>query len=466
MKILLCNPPALKSGYQIPDIGLAYIATSLRKDGHEVDVFQSELEPDFNAFRRRITDFKPDILGLKVMSIEIVSTRKCIEIARTEFPDVVTIIGGPHTSSAPLEDIFSYFDKLDYAMRGEAEIAFPMFVKTIESGQNDFANIPGLAYRQGESFQSNPVLIHRNLDDFGMPAWDLIDPRKFPNRWYFWTPEFPGAPILTSRGCPYRCTFCGQNVVTGKMVRRRSLDLVISEMDLLLNTYGVHDFDFTDDNFLMDAEYVRQFCEMIIDRGWKIRWNCCGARLDFLDEDLVKKMDKAGCNIISVGFESGSARVLEYMKKDLDLNMVRIKSKLIAKHTNIKLMGLFILGYPTETEAEIKQTIKLALELPLFAANFNTYIVIPGCEEYERLVASGKVERVPWDKLSIDEHSFTPDGMSFKRLQMLYYIAHLKFYLRPRIVWRFSRYSWRRINQFFLRGARKVLWKNPDPVTD
>jgi len=454
----------LKSGYQIPDIGLGYIATGLRKHGHDVDIFQAELEPDFEAFRRRIQAFKPDVLGLKVMSVEIFSAKKCIEIARSELPDVVTVIGGPHTTSAPLEDIFSYFEALNFALRGEAEIALPKFIAVLESGGSDFSEVPGLAYRHGDSFIANPMLIHPNLDDFGIPAWDLIDPRNYPNRWYFWTPEWPGAPILTSRGCPYRCTFCGQNIVTGKRVRRRSLKLVLEEMTLLINTYGVHDFDFTDDNFLMDAEYVREFCEEILKRGWKIRWNCCGARIDFLDDALVRLMDRSGCNIISVGYESGSARVLDYMKKDLDLNMVRSKSRMIARNSDIKIVGLFILGYPTETEAEIRKTIRLATQLPLFAANFNTYIVIPGCEEYERLIASGEVERVPWDKLSLDEHTYTPEGLTFKRLKYLYYMAHVKFYLRPWIIWRFGRYSWRRFHQFFLRGIRKVLWRNPDPV--
>jgi len=461
MKILLCNPPAFKSGNQIPDIGLGYLATSLRNEGYEVDIFQSELEPDFNAFRKRIREFSPDILGLKVMSVEIVSAKRCVEIALEELPEIIPILGGPHLSSAPLDEIFSYFDMVEFALKGEGEIALPIFVKTIESKENDFANVPGLIYSEDGQYKSNPPLIHRNLDDFGIPAWDLMDPRNYPNRWYFWTPEFPGAPILTSRGCPYLCTFCGQNVVTGKMVRRRSLELVLEEMDLLMKKYEVRDFDFTDDNFLMDAEYVRQFCLEVIERGWKIRWNCCGARIDFLDKELVQLMDKAGCNIISVGFESGSPRVLEYMKKDLDLNLVRVKSNLIAQYTSIKIMGLFILGYPTETEKEIRQTIRLALALPLFAANFNTFIVIPGCEEYDRLVKSGEITHVPWDKLSIDEHVYSPQGLSMKKLQYLYWLAHIQFYLRPWIFWRFGKYSWRRMNQFILRGARKILWRNP-----
>lgn len=460
MKVFLCVPPALKSGSQIPDLGLGYIAASLRKTGHDVRILQDERDPKFEQLREALREYQPDIVGIKTYSLEIKSVKQAIAIAKSEVPGAPVILGGPHVSIAPPEDSMNYFDRADYAIRGEAEIAFPKFLDVYEADRTGFREVPGLVYRESGKILSNPPLIHSNLDDFEDPAWDLIDPRKFPDRWYFWTPEHPGAPMLTSRGCPYRCTFCAQNVVTGKQVRRRSLDRVFKEMEHLITEYGVHDFDFTDDNFLMDYAYVHQFCEGVLERGWKIRWNCCGARVDFLDKELVKLMDRAGCNVISVGFESGSKRMLDYMRKDLDLELARIKAKLIRENTSIKIMGLFIIGYPTETEEEIRKTIRYSLSLPLFNANFNTYIILPGCEEYDRLKASGEIEEVPWEKLSLDEHVYSPKGLPLKRLKHLYWLAHLKFYLRPLVLLRMLAYSWRRLPKFAIKSIRILLWRN------
>lgn len=460
MRIFLAVPPALKSHNQIPDLGLAYIATALRKNKHVVTILQAEQHQDFSTFSKSLRDFQPDVIGFKTFSIEIASVRKCTEIARELFPNSIIILGGPHVSTIPPEESMSYFEAVDYAIRGEGEISLPKLLDVIQSGSSDFSQIHGLVRRVDGRIETQAVYFHSCLDDFDFPAWDLIDPRMFNNRWYFWSPEYPGAPILTSRGCPYRCTFCAQNVVNGKIVRRRSLERVFEEMELLQKTFGVVHFDFIDDNFLMDPEYVRCFCEEVLARGWKVHWNCCGARLDYLDLPLVKLMDKAGCNAISVGFESGSQRVLDYMRKGIDKEGIRQKVNMITKHTSIRIMGLFIIGFPTETESEIFQTIRFILELPLFLMTVFTYIIIPGCEEYDRLVASGEIKKIDWTRIGVDEHVYAPRGMTLKRLNYLYNYSYIRFFMRPSTLARILAYSWRRLPQFFDKAVRKLIWKS------
>ncbi len=461
MRILLYFPQTTLTGVQTPDIGLGYVAAGLRRHGHSVAVYQSKEIKTYQAFRKKIQEFKPDVLGLKVFSLALKIVRQVIEVAREERPDLTVVLGGPHVSIAPPEDTMRFFPSADYGFQGEAELAFPRFIDKLEQSE-DVSDSPGLIYRKNGVVRANPPLVHLNLDDYDDPAWDLIDPREYDGRWYIWTQEHPAAPILTSRGCPYRCTFCAQNVVQGKIVRRRSLERVINEMELLHNQYGVNDFDFLDDNFLMDPEYVRRFCESILAKKWKIRWNCCGARLDFLDLELVKLMDRAGCNYISVGFESGSKRILEYMKKDLDLDMVRVKSKMIAENTKIKLHGMFILGYPTETVEDIRKTIRLALALPLTIATFNTYIIMLGCEEFDRLKASGEIASLPWDKVSIDEHAYSPRGIPYTKLKHLYWEAYLRFYFRPRAMWKVAGVilsAWRQIPVLTTKTIRLLVWR-------
>ena len=459
MKVFLLVPPALKSGSKIPDLGLAYIATALRKQHHDVELLQAETDYEFTLVRDAIRKSNPDVIGIKVYSLEIKSVKITLDIIREELPDIPIVLGGPHISIAPEDEMMEYFSKADYAIRGEGEVPFPKLLDFIQTGEGNLNEIPGLVYRQDNAVLTNEIYIHKNLDDFDYPAWDLIDPRKHEFRWFFWTPEHPGAPFLTNRGCPYRCTFCSQNVVTGKSVRYRSLEHVFEEMELLQQQYGVYDYDFIDDNFLMDPAYVRAFCEGVLKRGWKIRWNCCGARLDFVDLDLALLMEKAGCNVIACGFENGNQRMLDYMKKDLDLDMTRVKTKMITKNTKIKLFGLFILGYPTETEEEIRRTIRHALDLPLIAATFNTYILLPGNEEYVRMRGSGDIEKVPWERLSLDAHVYAPKGLTLRKLKYYYWLAYFSFFSRPRVLWPLMRYSWRKLPIFFLKASRKFLWK-------
>ncbi len=460
MRVFLTVPPALKSHMQIPDLGLAYLATALRKQNHSVTILQAEKHSNHDDFSRALQEFRPDVLGIKTFSLEIASIRTCTEIARKLFPDLVIVLGGPHMSVIPSEESMAFFKEADFGVRGEGEIAFPKLLEVLESGSGQFEGIPGLIRRTENGIETHPSYFHRQLDDFDFPAWDLIDPRNYKDRWYFWSPEYPGAPILTSRGCPYRCTFCAQNVVNGKIIRRRSLERVLEEMELLMTRYGVVHFDFIDDNFLMDPKYVQRLCEAILARGWKVRWNCCGARLDYLDKELVKLMDKAGCNVISVGFESGSQRVLDYMRKGIDKEVIRQKARLITSNTSIRIMGLFILGFPTETESETRQTIRFILDLPLFLVSINTYIVMPGCEEYDRLIASGEIKPMDGSNIGLDEHVYAPRGMSLRRLGYLYNLAFFRFFLRPLTLYRILRYSWRRIPHFVDKALRKLIWKS------
>jgi anaerobic magnesium-protoporphyrin IX monomethyl ester cyclase len=458
MKVFLLNPTNTRGGTRIPDIGLAYIANSLRNDGHTVDIMQGE-KSDLSDIRGRLETFRPDVIGIKVFSVEINAASRAIQMIRSILPASAIVLGGPHISIAPPEEALNYFTEVDYLIRGEGEFALPKLLRLLADGSDAFESVEGLVFRKNGSVMVNQAAVYENLDALDYPAWDLVDPRNYKDGWYFWSPEYPRAPFLTSRGCPYRCAFCAQNVVGGKILRRRSLDHVFSELELLQKTYGVYNFDFIDDNFLMNREYVQRFCEGVLERGWKIRWNCCGARLDFLDLNLVKLMDKAGCNIISVGFESGTQRVLNYMKKDLDLYFVRKQVSMITENTSIRVMGLFIVGYPTETETEIRNTIRLARELPIFMANFSTYLVLPGCEETEKLIASGEVERIPWDKLGLDNHEYAPKGLTLKRLQYLYVLAYFKFYSRPHILFGILRYSWRRLPWFISHVFHKLTWK-------
>jgi len=442
----------------IPDVGLGYLATALRQAGYEVDIFQEERARDAESFMPRVLEFQPDYIGVKIFSLEISSARETIRALRRRLPETPIIIGGPHVSIAPPGELLEYFAEADFAIRGEGEIGLPLLVDRLEGKGGSWESIPGLIRRLNGGVRANPSTFHRNLDDFGFPAWDLIDPTRYDDRWFFWAKDYPGAPVLATRGCPYHCPFCAQNIVNGKVVRRRSPEHIVAELKYLHDVYGVKHFDFIDDHLLLNPGFLRRLARRMIEELPGIRWTAAGARLDLLDRELIELIDRSGCEVLAVGLESGSPRVLDYMRKNLSPRMAREKLFLIERYSRIKVIGLFILGFPTETVEEVRQTIDYALRLPLHMANFNTYIIMPGCEEYERLVARGEVERVDWEQIGLDSHQYAPRGMSQRQLKALYREALLRFYGRPSRLFSVLFYSRNRIPHLAKKALRKIFW--------
>jgi len=457
MKVLLAVAPPKQTQIKMPDLGLGYLATALRNAGHAVHLFQGETDGSMDRFIRTIGDFQPDLLGLKVFSLEVASVRDAMETVRERFPMVIQVLGGPHISIMEVHEFEPLFPHMDFAVRGEGEIPLPMLADVLETDGKALSEIPGIVYKSGETGEwiTVPPVRHRNLDDFGMPAWDLMDPRKYRDRWFFWNPAEVGAPIVTSRGCPYRCTFCAQNIVGGKQLRQRSLESVFKELDLLINEFGIRDFEIMDDNFMMNMDFVEGFCRGIIDRGWNITWSCGGSRLDKLEPPIVRLMERSGCTILSVGLESGSQRILDYMCKDLRLETARVKTSMIARHSNIKVHAMFILGYPTETREDILKTIRFAKKLDIFAATFFTFLLLPGSPEFARLLNRGEITNPPFRAIRIDSHIYAPRGMSLKTLKRLYHRAFLEFYMRPRVLWRIFKATWHRLPVILKNAIRK-----------
>jgi radical SAM superfamily enzyme YgiQ (UPF0313 family) len=247
--------------------------------------------------------------------------------------------------------------------------------------------------------------------------------------------NFPLAPMMVSRGCPFDCTFCASFITKGRQVRYRTVDNAIGEIKLLIEQYGIKEIQFIDDNFTLRRSYVKKFCQRILDEGLKFDW-CCpnGVRLDTLRPDMLELMKEAGCYSLSVGIESGSQRVLDFTKRDTPLKMIEEKVDLITD-SGIEAVGFFILGFPTETVAEIQQTIDFALSLNLERANFMNYHPFPGTESWHYLRHAGEMNRVNPYSQSFAEVAYIPTGMTRSKLKSFQRQAFLRFYLRPTYLW-------------------------------
>jgi len=462
MKVLLATPVIRQSYQRIPDIGLGYLATGLRKRGHEVDIFQCEKDKlSVDRFASKVAEKKPDALGLKVFSLDLPTVRRSIRAVKDILPEILIILGGPHPSCADPSELMEYFPEVDFAFRGEADIGLPMLIDFISDNRQDLKEIAGLIFREDGRLCCNEPARVQDLDSLGFPSWDLIDPNGYTDRWSFWLKNVPTGVILYTRGCPYNCTFCAAQVVSGKKVRKRSIANVLKEMELLYNDYSIRSFDFIDDNFITMKRDILLLCDEIKKREWELEWSIGGVRLDALDKETIQAIDGAGCCSISVGIESGSERILKDMKKALTLEVVEEKLALIRENSNISIMGQFIMGYPTETVGDIKKTISFACSSLIDYVTFYPFHPLPGSEVYEDLIRKGELSGVDWSSITPDTKPYSPPGISLNRLKWLYRYAYLRFYLRPK--------TWVKIYENltdldhvkkWLKRAKNKLWRN------
>ena len=456
MKILLVKP-FNQSDHIQPSIGLGYLASAVRGK-HEVrllDCIKDNLTID--KFIIALKEYNPAILGLQCYTFDLPFIRQALRAAKDFNKDIVTVIGGPHSSALP-ENTIRLEKDLDFLFVGEAEIGFPQLADSIEKQTKDFSGIPGLVFREGGTIKMNPKIVTEDLDSLGLPAWDLIRPQEYPESQHgAFFKQFPIAPIMVTRGCPYPCTFCAGSIVSGKKIRRRSVDSVLGEIKMLNKDFGIKEFHIVDDNFTMDKEYAKDFLRRLKALDLGMTWAVPnGVRMDTLDDELLILMKETGLYMVSLGIESGSNEVLSAMRKGITVEKMRECVNMIDK-AGIDMAGFFILGFPGETVETIKKTIDFAAELPLKRANFFTYLPFPGTESYGKLLASGELKDVDWESFYFTNAAYTPQGITRKELKSLHRMAFAKFYLRPHIIL-YQLQSIKSIRHFGFLAKRFLRW--------
>lgn len=436
MKILLVRP--ISDTYIVsPPIGLGYLATALRKAGHQPEILECVKERmNFNDFAQLLKKTQPDIVGFQVWSCDLPNIKKSLKILKKVCPEATTVVGGAHPSGAPFETM-DYFKEVDFAFKGEGEVGLPLLVDKLSGKKDvDLTQIPGLTWRINGKSLVNPAILVDELDQFEMPAWDLMDPRSYPRAPHQgFAKAFPTAPIVVTRGCPFSCAFCATHAINGKKIRSRSIGSVIQEIKLLKNQYGVREIHIEDDNFTFNREFVKEFCNTLIKERLDVFWYCSsGLRLDSVDKEILLLMKASGCYTLTIAIEAGAQRVLNLMKKRLSLSKVKEAVSLM-NNVGYKPTGLFMIGFPGETEKEIKQTIRFAMSLDLKRSQFAIFHPLPGTEIFDTLKKEGKLDNIEWRKIKPSEAAYESENLSEKQLKKLQKMAFLKFYLRPRILY-------------------------------
>lgn len=433
IKVLLIKPNNLADHIQ-PSLGLGYLATQIRKD-HEVRIHDCIKEnTSVEAIKDIVGYHDPDLVGIQCYTFDTPKVCRMLKIIKETFPEKVTVVGGAHISSIPSEAFEEFRLFADYAFCGECENSFPKFLKALR-GSKDFSRIDGLIWKDGSGkiCMNAPALIE-DLDALGFPAWDLMPPETYPESQHgAFYEKFPIAPIITTRGCPYQCAFCSAPRLAGRKLRHHSVGY-LQEHIKMLYMRGIREFHIVDDNFTFDMEYCKSVLRGIIDLKLDISLATPnGIRMDYLDDEMLELMKEAGQYLISVAVESGTDRILKKMKKGTTVEKIRENVALIKKH-GFPVAGFFILGYPTETREEMRQTVRFAKELGLIRANFFTYLPLPGTESYNELVSSGEIGKVDWNNFMFMTAPYTPAGIRREELLDLKRRAFLSFHFNPRVL--------------------------------
>lgn len=434
MKILLIRPYNNEIYRTLgPDLGLMYLATALKKNNFQVEILDC-LQKKFN--KNKLSGFikknKFDVYGIKTFSKDLYYVKQISAIIKKFQSKSLVVAGGPHPSGDG-EHTLNYLKDVDFAFCGEAEKYFTEFLKKYFNDES-YNEIPGLVYRNYNGTKKiicNTPYFEKNINIFDYPCWDLMPPSNY-------ALDYRGlvyVPIITTRGCPYNCTYCGAHLLAGKILRRRNIENIIYELKMLKQKFNINAFSIVDDNFTLKNDFAKKICIELIKNNINLKWNLPnGVRLDSLDKELLQLLEKSGCFGIDVAIESGSQKILNKMQRKVKIKIIKEKISLIKKTTKMQLMGYFIMGYPEETKKDIEKTISLATELSLDRAGFFLFCPHPGTAIYKELKNKNLLQKINWKTFSYNKITATYGNLSLKELQKLYRKAFFKFYFRLRII--------------------------------
>ena len=426
MKITLISPTQ-STVYNVrmipayPPMGILYVAAVLENEGHDVEFIDMDIENwSWYHLTAYLIAHPPDVVGITAVTSTIDAAWAIAEAVKVNLPDTYVMIGGAHATMHPKETLDHAW--VDAVVVGEAETA----ILDIIDGRD-----PGIVHCGKE-----PV------NDIPFPALHLakIDRYRPPD-----AHDLPAYPIMTSRGCPYYCTYCCR--VLGNRFRGRSAENVVNEIHLRV-AQGAKEIHFLDDNISQSKARILNLCQRLYEENFPVRYEISnGVRADCVDQEVLEAFRKIGMVNIGFGVESGSERTLHHIKKGCSKDQVR-KSMIMAKSMGFETWGFFVIGFLGETREDIEATIEFALELDPTFIKFFVLHPTPGTEAYRELDEAGLIDDYDYSKVGIYRKPVhhLPD-ISAADLERYRRQANRRFYLRPRKIWQLLRRidSWDRL---------------------
>lgn len=454
-KVLLIEPPVIIRRNEfhqcLPPLGLLYLASTLRANGYQVKVLDACVEGWDNRVSLRdgfdykgltdkeikniVVDFQPEVVGIswKFTRQEqaFALTLKAVKSAQK---DSLIVVGGAHPTSCPQEVLEKY--PVDYVVLGEGEkVLLELLKKALKSDKA--VDLDGVAYKQkGEIVVKENHNFSKNLDELPFPARDLLSLDKYlkdnlTNSAGDLVKAYPKGTIITSRGCPERCSFCAIRNLWGRRYRARSPENVVAEIEEMVNKYGYKEIHFLDDNLTLKKERALKIFELITEKNLKFYWRTPnGISTKTITQEMVSLMKKSGCYRVAFGIESGNQLILnQVIKKGLNLEKVREVNKWFKKE-GIEREGFFIIGMPGETKKTVFDSINFAQELELDDAAFFLAQPYPGTELYKQCLEENYLKTEAREFLMTSNPSIETPLLSKNEVKQLQRIANYTFALK------------------------------------
>jgi anaerobic magnesium-protoporphyrin IX monomethyl ester cyclase len=486
LRVLLVNPELRLpiDTRTTPHLGLAYLGAVSEERGDEVRLYDGDVEQQ--PVDQVAREFQPHLVGITANTPQVMAAWRAATAIKREM-DVPVILGGPHVSIVcdDLDIESASRPEVNLVVRGEGEVVWAELSGRIDSFLRDshsFSTAGLMAAEagvfqdlQGVTYQTSAGKVIRNpdqppihdLDSLPWPAYHLFQMDRYTNLQPT-VDKVEGArsfSIMTSRGCPYRCSFCSQSIMPVKW-RARSASNVLAEWRHLVEDLGAEEIGVLDDSANIRRERLHELCDALI--GQKLNhvpWIFVnGIRANLADYELLKHMKEAGLKRTAFGVESGDQIILNRINKRIELDTIR-QAFADAKKAGVETIGFFILGLPGETEESMEKTIRFSIELDPLVANFSMMTPFPGTEVYEQVKREGQLLMNTWDDYVFFEGRarFEMGELTAELVERKWREAYRRFYLRPSRVLRtlLRKETWLQ----FPRTAR-MAWRTVMPKPD
>ena len=365
-------------------VAIGYLAAYLERHGIRCKALDEEIFTITPSLLRETVQGleKPYIFGVSCLTAHVGRGMQIARMIKTEFPDSIVVFGGLHPSTLPEESLGTH--DVDYVVRGEGEEVMLQLYRAIR-GQGDPTKILGVSYvRDGVLYNNPEAPLIPDINDIPFFPYHLFE-----------HPKYDRGFITTSRGCPYRCSYCSQRLLTGTTYRYRSAEKIVEELDVLVNKYGQKAIVFYDDNFCLKARRVHELCDLIVANRMheKVKLSVQTRADNVLyhgGEDLVRHMAESGFTHMGFGMETGVQRLANLIRKDETVDCHLETARLCQKH-GMDVSFFMIYGLPTETAADREESYKVVMSANLQATKYNNLIPYPGTPLWSELKESGRV---------------------------------------------------------------------------
>lgn len=401
--LLLVNPPSRYS--RSPPLGLLSIASYIRENGFNVKIVDGNTQ----NLRKELPRYKKvHVVGITATTDRVISAYKVCEFFKRYISkDVLCVLGGIHATAMPKKSLEE--SMFDMVVAGEGEQTMLEIIQEVSQGK-PATEVAGTIVKKGNHIVVNePRELTKNLDSFPLPAYDLIeiDTYHLGIRGGYGNASRT-MPVMIGRGCPFNCVFCSSKIMWRRRTRFFSVDYIVKHVQFLIKNYKVDGIPFKDEEFLVNHNFTHELCDAFIQKGIakKIVWSC-EARVDSVNKDLIKKLKEAGCVLIRFGMESGSQRILNFLKGNTTTVEQNKNAALICRDSGMVCFGSFIIGSPMETIDDIVETVNF-IENNMIGHTVAVFTAVPYPSTDLYNICKNKrlfLEGITWDDFRVENHT-------------------------------------------------------------